>query len=265
MRKLVLFVPVLIMSIILCSSAFAIKGTHEVNTGSVTGQIVVKGQGPMSGGTVFFFDEVSGPPPSATKYWRVPTHAFKVDENGKFKAVLPEGKYYMGASKKLSGEPLGPPQDGDFFFISQDEKGNPKLHAVRKNEVIDMGIISEAVPFSKKTLVREGITSIEGTILNEKGKPVEGIIVFAFSTPTMVGRPLFVSYRSDKDGKYLLRLHAGGTYYLKARVNYEGGPPSADQIMGVYRDGQPLTIKTGETKKGIDIKVTRVGVSKLTY
>lgn len=261
MRKLFLLAPVFIISVILCCSAFADERTHEVNTGTVTGLIVVKGKGPMTGGTVFFFNEASGPPPLHTKYWRVPTDAFRVDENGRFNAILLEGKYYMGAIKRLSGEPLGPPQDGDFFFISQDEKGNPKAFAVKKNEIVDMGT-SEALPFSRETLVKEGITSIEGATLNEKGNPVEGIIVFAFSTPTMVGRPLFVSDRADKDGKYLLRLSGGGTYYLKARVNYGGGPPSASQLMGIYRDGRPITIKTGETKKGVDIKVTKVGVAE---
>lgn len=261
MKKLHSLSSVLIFSLILCSSVFAADKTQTIITGSITGKIVVKEKGTMHGGTVFFFNQESGAPPSSTKYWRVPTHAFELDENGAFNAVLPEGKYYMGATHKLSGEKLGPPQDGDYFFINQDEKGNPILHTVTQFKPVDAGVISGAEIFNSKSLVTEGITMIQGTILDGKGSPVEGILVFAFSTPTMIGIPLFVSERSDKDGKYLLRLADGGKYYLRARAGYGGGPPSADQSIGIYKKGGPISIAAGEAKQGIDITIHRVGVS----
>lgn len=87
-------------------------------------------------------------------------------------------------------------------------------------------------------------------------------MVFAFSTPTMVGRPLFVSERSDRDGKYLLRTHRGGNYYLRARANHGGGPPAADEVMGIYKDGKPVVIKTGQLRKGVNISVGRIGVAE---
>jgi hypothetical protein len=261
MRRSIASVLMLMMSIFFCSAVSA-GDAPEGKTGVITGRMVIKDVGPMMGGTVFFFDEADGPPPSATKYWRVPTEAFSVDNNAGFTAVLPEGKYYMGAIERLSGEPLGPPQEGDYFFISQDKKGKPKKYTVKKGITTDLGIITGAKPFKSATLVKKGITAIEGTILNEKGEPAEGMMVFAFTTPTMVGRPLFVSERSDKGGKYLLRLHRGGKYYLRARVNYGGGPPSADEVMGIYKDGKPVTVKTGQLRKGINIPVVRVGIAE---
>jgi hypothetical protein len=261
MRKLFLTVPAIIMSLIFFSYIFA-EEAHEDSTGIITGRLVIKGVGPMMGGTVFFFNEASGPPPSATKYWRVPTEVFRVDENAGFTAILPEGKYYMGAIERHTGELLGPPQEGDYFFISQDKKGKPRKYTVKKNATLDLGIISGAKPFKRTTLVKKGITAMEGSILNEKGEPAAGMLVFAFTTPTMVGRPLFVSERSDKDGKYLLRLYRGGKYYLRARANYGGGPPSADEVMGIYKDGKPISIKTGQARKGIDVTVARVGVTE---
>jgi len=262
MNKLLLSVLLPFISIILCVSVFAAEVQPGGKTGGVSGQIMIKGNGPLKGGTVFFFDEASGPPPSATKYWRVPTHAFRLDDNGRFDAVLPEGKYYMGASRKLSGEILGPPKEGDFFFISEDEKGNPYLHAIVQFKPLELGVISKATPFRRESLATEGVTSLEGIIRNEKGSPVKEMLVFAFSTPTMVGRPLFVSERSDKNGKYLLRLSGGGSYYLRARADYGGGPPSTDQIMGVYMSGKPVSVKTGEAMKGIDIRVSKVGIAE---
>ena len=260
MKKLHSLLSVFIISIMLCISAFAQNETYEVHTGTISGQILVKGDGPMKGGTVFFFNKKLGPPPSHNRYWRVPTHGMRVDQNGKFRVALPVGNYYMGASQKLSGEHLGPPLEGDLFFMSKDEKGNPKVHVISKNVNLDLGIIAEAEPFSTKNFVKEGVTSIEGAILDSQGNPVEGIVVFAFTSPVMMGRPLFISGRTDKDGLYVLRFHKGGKYYLRARVNYGGGPPSPDQVMGMYE--KPLTIDTGESKKGIDITVTKVGISE---
>ncbi len=256
------FVLMLMMSISFAGAVLA-EDAPDKNTGIITGRIVIKDVGPMMDGTVFFFDEADGPPPSATKYWRVPTQAFGVDENAAFTAVLPAGRYYMGAIERKSGEPLGPPQEGDYFFISQDKKGNPQKYTVKKGATTELGIISGAKPFSQASLAKKGITSIEGTIITGKGEPVEGMMVFAFTTPTMVGRPLFVSERSDTQGKYLLRLYGGGKYYLRARANYGGGPPATDELMGVYKDGKPIVIKRGQKKKGADIAVIKVGVAEL--
>jgi hypothetical protein len=260
MKNLLSLLSVLIMSIMVFSCASNTFKAINVKTGMITGQLMAKEKEMMAGGMVFFFNETSGPPPSATKYWRVPTNAFSIDENGNYNATLPEGQYYMGAIKRFSGGPLGPPQNGDIFFISQDKMGNPKLHTVKKNKTMNMGLISEAVPFNRATLITEGITSIQGTISDKSGNTLGGITVFAFTTPSMLGRPLFVSDRSDKYGKYLLRLSGGGKYYLRARADYGGGPPSADEVMGIYGKGQPITLKNGEIKKGINITVTKVGV-----
>lgn len=262
MKKLFASASAIIVSIALCCAVYAGQEPAPVKSGTISGTIAEKGKGPLTGGMVLFFSEKSGPPPSSTRYWRVPSHSFSIDEKGRFKATLPEGQYFMGATRKTSGEQLGPPGDGDLFFISQDKSGKPKLHTVKGNKNLDLGVISEAKPFSSTSLVTEGITSIQGTISDEKGKPVAGMLVFAFPTPTMFGRPLFVSERSDKDGNYLLRLHGGGKYYLSSRANYGGGPPTAEQNIGSYAKGKPVTLQTGETVKGINITVSTPGFSE---
>ncbi len=260
MEKPFLSSTALIMGLVLCCAAVVHAEKGETATGTVTGIIGIKSGGPMMNGTIFFVDEKSGPPPSATRYWRVPTHAFRINEQAQFTAVLPEGTYFVGAIERKSGETLGPPQEGDYFFISLDKKGNPKKLTVWKGSTIDLGMVVEAVPFRRETLEKKGITSIQGTIRDDSGKPREGIAVFAFTSPTMLGRPLFVSERSDKNGRYALRLADGGKYYLRARVNYGGGPPSADELMGVYKGGRPVVVTKGQTRKGADIMVTTPGM-----
>jgi hypothetical protein len=259
MRRLSLLILMFVISLILCLPAFG-EGNHAVHVGTLTGRVVFKSPGPVKNGTVFFYNVESGPPPSATKYWRVPTEAFRLDAEGRFNASLKEGVYYMGAIMRLSTEPLGPPHEGDYFLISQDKKGVPLKYTVRKDTSFDAGSITGSRPFRQSSMVRAGLTSIEGTIMDAKGAPLEGMIVFAFSTSTLAGKPLFVTERSGKDGKYRLRLAEGGTYYLKARTTYEGGPPSAAEVMGTYKDGRPVVVKTGGKAKEINIEVRKVGV-----
>jgi hypothetical protein len=232
---------------------------QEQNTGQISGKLMIKDGGPMVDGLVHFFNAERGPIPNPDKYWMVPDSITETTHNGEFTIKLPEGQYYMGAIKRISGKKeVGPPLVGDYFFISSDEKGTPKLYVVKKGEDINIGTISEATPF--KGWSKDKITAIDGRVFIDDGKPVEGALVFGYVLPTMVGKPDFVSERSDKDGKYILRVPEGGSYYLMARDIYGGGPPAEGSIMGVYgAKAVPIavTVKTGESTKGIDIKVIR--------
>jgi hypothetical protein len=218
----------------------------------VIGRIGIKGTGPMMQGSVFFFDAASGPPPSTTKYWRVPTHVFKIDSNARFSARVPEGTYYLGALETKSGEEFGPPQDGDYYFFGKDGKGNPKLLTVWRDSVTDLGMLNEAEQFKSGSLAQKGITAIQGVLRDEEGKPVKGMVVFAFSVRGS-RLPLFVSEGTGNDGKYLLRLHKGGKYYVLARER--AAAPSEAEITDMYQQGKPVVVKTGQTRTGINITV----------
>jgi hypothetical protein len=232
-----------------------------IKTGTVSGQLMLKAGGPMSGGQVFFFNDASGPPPSWVKYWRVPDYTTQIDEGGKFSIELPAGKYYLGAIKRISGERIGPPADGDYFFASADEKGSPKPYVVKNGEKIELGVVSEAVPFQKRAVIPGAeITAIEGAVFNTEGKTVEGALVSAQLTPLNTGRhPLFTSERTGKDGHYILKVHDGGNYYLRVRSMHDKGPPAAGEMIGAYGGKEPRTvvIKKGQIIRGIDITVVQ--------
>lgn len=235
-----------------------IGSSQEVRTGVITGKLMTKEGIPMSGGTVFFFNAETGPPPSPDRYWRVPDEIAEMDGEGRFSVVLLVGKYFMGAIKRLSGPKIGPPRDGDMFLASKDEDGSPKQYTVREGAKTDIGVISGAVPF-KRPQIKDRISAIEGTVIFQDGRPAEGALVFAYMTPTMAGRPTFVSERTGRDGKYVLRVNEGGKYYLKVRDVYGGGPPTKGGIIGSYAEESPIpvSVKTGETTQGIDIRVIR--------
>lgn len=228
--------------------------------GRIMGTMMLHNGEPMANGSAFLFKDGSGPPPVPEKYWRVPDEIVAIDASGRFSAEVPDGTYYLGAIKRISGNELGAPNDGDYFLINRDEKGNPKPYLVKAGETTDVGTISSVHPFSRATyLKQEGITAIAGTVTDDKGKPVERALVFAFVTPTMVGKPLFVSERTGKNGEFFLRVDKGGTYYLKSREVYGGGAPKAGEIIGGYgeRTPEPVTVETGKTVKGVDLRVIR--------
>jgi len=255
MKKVVYIFIVLSAFLFISGSVFS----QEQSTCRFTGTLMSKDAVPMAGGLIHFFNIEKGPVPNPNRYWRVPDAIADLNEKGEFTIELPAGKYYMGAIKRVSGKKeVGPPLVGDLFFISSDEKGAPKVYSVKQGEVVDIGTISEAIPFKGWTM-KDDITAIEGKVLlNEE--PVEGALVFAYTAPRMFGKPDFVSDRADKKGNYVLRVPEGGVYYLMARDSYGGGPPSDGSIMGIYgQQKSPKAVKvyTGEAKKGIDIAVVK--------
>lgn len=235
---------------------------QEIGKGKIAGKLMLEDGSPMSGGSVFFFNDATGPRPSEERYWRVPDAVAPIGDGGRFSMELLPGKYYLGAMKRISDEKnVGPPGEGDYFLKGQDAMGNPKPFFVKKSETTDIGTIAGGAPF-KRAVVKygEGITWIEGVVRDPDGKPVEGAAVFGYKKSAARGRPLFASDKTGKDGKYLLRVDAGGKYYLKVRDVYGGGPPVNGAIVGNYWQEGPVeaSVRTGEVTKGVDIKVTRL-------
>ncbi len=250
-RLLIVFV----LSILVLS--FTILQAEPVNKnvvseqGYVTGKILSENKSLVFGYIGFFL--TSGRMPDPTRFWRTPDYISPIKEDGEFDARVPEGNYYVIAIKKLKKE-LGPPESGDHFFYFMDCKG-PMVIEVKKGIKLELGT-QNTVPAA---FVSElgGITAVEGNIQDEEGKKVSGIYIGAYDKPVMLGKVNYVSQKSDKDGRYELRLPEGGNYYIVARSRLGGPPVSGDYYARVCEDNKPITIKTGETLK-MNIKVYKV-------
>jgi len=232
------------------------EGPAAAKTGTINGQLLTTGGEPLAGGMVYFFNTTIGPPPNHEKYWRVPDVKKRLDNEGRFSIVLPEGKYYISATKKFTGKEIGPPREGDYYFISTDENGIPVAYSVKNNEQINLGKIAGALPFKSDTAnFGKGISAIEGVVLDKGGNPVSGVFVVAFVSATMSRRPLFISDPTGKDGSFILRVHDSGAYFLKVRSMYGGGPPVPGEMIGIYGGKQPVavSVKKGERLTGVTI------------
>jgi hypothetical protein len=231
----------------------------EIKTGIVTGTIMIRDKEnvPLSWGQIMFYDVSTGPPPIPEKYERTPDISRNMDAEGKFRVDIPEGRYFIGAIKRLSGDKLGPPQVGDYVFRSLNEKGKPKEYTIRAGDTLDIGTFAEAFQITDEDIENRRVTTgLEGIIVNTEWIPVEGAVVVAFAEPTIGRKPLFVSNKSGKDGKYVLPL-TEGTYYLRVRNSFAAGPPEPGQIIGYYGEGtpKPVPVKECQILKGIDFQV----------
>lgn len=234
----------------------------KTNTGSLTGRMFTKTGEALAGGKVLLFKELSGPPPSQSRYWRIPDETANIDITGSFKIKLTEGRYYISAMKRTSKDKIGPPLDGDYVYSDsmKNATSKPKLFSVKKGEISDIGLIAEAVPYNSKiSSTEDGITAITGTISDATGTPVSGAVVLAFPTANVIGKPLFVSQRTSSNGNYILRVSGSGTYFLKTRTTLKGGHPEEGELIGTHGNGMPagVTLKSGETLTGIDIRANK--------
>ncbi|MBI5417852.1 hypothetical protein HZA55_07900 [Candidatus Poribacteria bacterium] len=184
----------------------------------------------------------------------------KISEDGTFKINLLPGKYYLVARKRKTGSKLGPLEEEDYNFVYLLNPVN-----VIKNEYFNIAELRlKKIDPKKLNAIKKGtlpnqkkLTSgIKGTITNKKGTPVENVYTFVYKDYQMVGKPLFRSIPTQKDGKYEISLNEDGMYYIGARNTY-GGPLEPGDLVGSY-NGTPdhlIKIKKGEILENIDIVV----------
>ena len=227
-----------------------LPGSVQV-TGTLKGFIHTPDGKPLMSGDVYFFNEAMGPFPAPEKYWRVADELGPMDATGGFSVDLPPGRYYIGAiQRKVDATLIGPPAEGDVFYA-----GTAK-YEVLPGSVNNVNILKGAKPFSLNSVAKgAGVTAIEGSVVDNAGKPVENAIIFAHKLATMNDRPLFVSVRTDKGGAFRIRVADSGTYYLRVRDLYGGGMPAEGSFMGAYGGKTPkgIIIKQGEVIKGIQL------------
>ncbi|RMG03854.1 MAG: carboxypeptidase regulatory-like domain-containing protein [Nitrospirae bacterium] len=254
----------IIINIMLISVCMGVIPAQADEVGRLTGRVLTTDGKPLSDGMVFFFRNDTGPAPRPERYWRVPDFINALDGEGRFSVKLPPGSYHIGAIKRKDGRKMvGPPDEGDLFYLSRSVTNEPVTFRVETGRVTDTGDLKGAVPYVRR--YEGNITGVSGRVLNENGKPVEGAIVFAYPAPGMIGVPEFVSERTGKDGRYLLRVDRAGSYYLRVRSVYGGGPPMEGEIVGKFGENAPaeVVLKTGRVKEGIDIKVRSFSYSEM--
>lgn len=229
-------------------------------TATISGQVKIKGKTPMVNGMVILYNKMWGPPPHPYKYWRIPDMVTETDKKGKFSIEVQEGTYYLMIAQKNPDGEIGPPKEKEFLYFHGNAKGDPTPIVVSAGSKVNLGVLSKSFIWSPKKIPHAGdITAAEGIVANMENKPVENAVVFAYFNSDAVGKPAFVSDRTDKNGRFQLRVYEGGTYYLKVRSIIGGGAPETGEYQNATKDFVPLKVSltSGQQLKGITLKVDK--------
>ena len=224
-------------------------------TGSAT-----KDAGDITGAYIYVY-------PESTPDLFGPSYAVsqEVEKDGTFKINLLPGKYRIGIRQRGNMTKLGILNLGDYAL---EYEGNPVT--VKQDEYNDLGELKLHLVDEKKLekvkkdeLKVSFRAKITGEIKNEDDEPVQGIYVYAYKDPKMVGKPEAISKKTDEKGRYVLYIPHGGDsstrYYIGARTNI-GGPLEPGEYVGTYNENpeHSLLISVEEQIKDVNITVKEV-------
>lgn len=209
----------------------AVPGYMKYRMGTMEGQVFHDNK-PVGNALIAFFDESKGLPPLEKLGGRIPDLLGRTDAEGKFKVKLIQGGYYLGILLRDDSTKLGPPQEGEVYYFANDGQGRLRKLEIQDFKEINVGKIDSSLPdiFPEK----EEFFTVEGTVFqDEAGKPFEGAMVLAKTTPTM-RRPQYFSERTGKDGKFSIKLPPDLTFYLVSRTDITGTKPDTGESIGKF-------------------------------
>lgn len=232
----------LLPALIACLLPLAQPAAAQAATGTVSGCVAIAGQSEYRGVAALWPAGPDRQPPDPRRAIRPPSASAPLRPDGCFTLSVAPGRYFVGAIARRAGGPWqGPPQPGDRVFLSPDDTGGSCEVTVAAGTDTNLGRHDGSWEYAGFTAAGPRIS---GRVTAEDGRPLAGMLVFAFADDSLSGDPLAVSEPADGDGRYLLRLPAPGTVYLRARENYGRRAPTEGGRMGVYggRTAQPVTV-----------------------
>ena len=230
-----------------------VYGPYDDAAGGLTGVVTLDGK-PLAGAYVTLYVDTAEDLRGSTYASSPPTGAdgvFRFD-------FLPAVEYYVVARKRAAGGVAGPLSDGDYFGFFP---ANPVHIEGGKLARIELPVVTKAGEIGMEdSLFRDTGTHVTGIIRDKDGKPAQGVYVFAYLDKVMAHkRPEYISKAVDQEGRYVLNLPQGGTYYLGARSQY-GDTPALGEWYGRWEGtgDHSVALKTGETLANIDMTVEQI-------
>lgn len=205
-------------------------GVGKMGQGGVEGVFLLPDGKTLSHGIISFFKQGDGPPPEVSDLRRVPDLVTRTDGEGKFKAQLPAGGYYIGALVREVGKGPGPPRPGEKYYFALLEKEKFRVVEVKAGGMLNAGTVQGQVP-TKSAALKKAMT-LSGVVRHEDGKPFANAWV-TVKKNLEAPRPLYISVKTGEDGRYEMKVPPG-RYYVMVRDSLEGRRPLPGTFMGIY-------------------------------
>lgn len=232
--------------------------------GTISGCVEIAGHSSYRG-VAALWPAGPGKGPDPRRAIRPPVASNPIGDDGCFTLKAIPGEYFIGAIVRLTdGGWQGPPRAGDMVFLSPDASDKNFVVTIRPDETADIGLHAAGWKYSGFVFTESTLT-VSGKLTTLEGKPLPGLLVFAFTDSTMSREPLAVSEPSDSNGHYLLRLPEPATVYLRAREHYGQRSPLDGGYMGIYGGSTPLAVNVDadENKQGCNLTVIHIPPSDL--
>jgi len=229
---------------------------HVSEQGTVRGCVTLAGHSAYRG-VAALWPVTQGMGPDPRQAIRPPASSTSLDAEGCFSLRAAPGEYFVGAVVRgTDGGWQGPPRPGDMVFLSPDAEGKNLTVTIHPGAAVDIGRHASGWEYSGFTPTASPL-AISGRLTDPAGKPLPGLLVFAFTDSTMSKEPFAVSEPSDNNGRYLLRLPGPAIVYLRAREHYGRGSPASGGYMGVYggEAATPVTVATRGADETRDLTV----------
>ncbi len=234
----------------------------EPGMGTVRGKILVPDE-QYCRGVASLWDGSAGRSPDPRRYVIIPLFAVTLNPSCEFEFLVPPGQYYVGALLRRSpGADVGPPRMHDWVFMTPDAEGGATRIELAAGQTVDLGTRGDGWIF--RGMTEEPVLGVTGQVRDRAGKPVAGVLVFAFADAEMSEAPLAVSGRTDAEGRYLLSIDRPGRVYLRVKDDYGGGAPGEGGYVGFYGGTVPaaIDVPAAGVVKGLDIVVFQIPVGR---
>lgn len=228
----------------------ALARTTATEQGVVSGCIELAGHSDYRG-VASLWPVETGSAPDPRRAIRPPLFSGPLSADGCFTLQANAGGYFLGAVLRLtSGGWQGPPRPGDMVFFSPDAAGGNLQVSLSPGTTTQIGRQAGGWTYAG---FDNGSSApiVTGRLTDFDGKPVAGLLVFAFVDSAMTREPVAVSAPSDSDGGYVLRFTKPATVYLRVREHYGQRSPVDGGYMGVYGGATPLAVTVGGEEKGL--------------